>query len=357
MDIRPGSTIEGPNGQTITIDSLLGSGGFGQVFHGTLPDGMPVAIKTVLTATLTPPELAALQNEARLASGIVHLNVVRVLHIDDGEAASGRPPYIVMEYVGGGTLRAMLRDRQLRNALFDPDELRAMYLQIAEGMEAVNATLVHRDLKPENVLIDAAKQHLKITDFGLAKLANATTRSATFKGWGTPAYMSPEAFELGPNTLAMDVYSAGVLFHEIAVLAPPLTPKGADQGWPAWRRAHLLEAPADLRASRGDLPLDIVQLVMQMLQKDPSKRPPSWSAIMQRLRTGAAVPLARPDVSLLVEQATTRYRQATEAETRAGEERERRQEARRCSDRRSNSPCNFSVNWSKRSMHPRPLGD
>ena len=63
-----------------------------------------------------------------------------------------------------------------------------MYLQIAEGMRAINRKVVHRDLKPENVLVDTVKNRLKIADFGLAKLVGAATRSETFKGWGPGEY-------------------------------------------------------------------------------------------------------------------------------------------------------------------------
>jgi hypothetical protein len=325
LDIRPGNVIGGPNGKDIKVEKLLGSGGFGQVFRGSLPDGTPVAVKTVLTAALSPPELAALQNEARLAKKIIHPNVVRVVHVDEGKTA-GQPPYIVMEYVDGGSLRDTLKDRRSGQKPFDPSELRAMYVQIAAGMEAVNAILVHRDLKPENVLVGKTEQVLKIADFGLAKLADATTRSATFKGWGTPQYMSPEAFDLGPNTVAMDVYSAGILFHEMAALALPVIPKSGERGWPAWRLAHLLQPPTNIRTARADLPADLVQLIMAMLQKDPAKRPPSWLVILERLRSGTASPVGSADVSALVEQATARHREGIEGETRAREETERRQE-------------------------------
>lgn len=76
---------------------------------------------------------------------------------------------------------------------FSAAELRSLFNAIADGMEAVNARLVHRDLKPSNVLLDGSTGVPKIADFGLAKLASASTRSATFKGWGTPQYISPEA--------------------------------------------------------------------------------------------------------------------------------------------------------------------
>jgi hypothetical protein len=325
MDIRPGEVLEGPQGKSVIVVSLLGRGGFGQVFEGRLTDATAVAIKTVLTAPLDEEELRVLQNEAKHAVGIDHPNVVRVLYVNDGNKSAGLPPYMVMEYVVGGTLRTIIADHGKANTKPTVDELRAMYMEIANGMEAVNARVVHRDLKPENVLFDAAAKRLKIADFGLAKLADAATRSETFKGWGTLPYQAPEAFDGGPNTPAMDIYSAGVLFYELATLSWPVQPKPGDTTPTAWRNAQLLTPPTDIRKLRPDLPTDLALLIMQMLQKNPAKRPASWSEVIQRLTTPKSVAGA-PDVSALLTKATSTFVKESEAEVRAREERERRAE-------------------------------
>jgi serine/threonine protein kinase len=325
MDIRPGDALDGPNGQLISIGALLGHGGFGQVFDGRLPDSTRVAVKTLLTAGLNAAELRGLQNEAQCGLKVIHPNVVRILHVDDGTKVAGRPPYLVMEHVDGGDLRAMLDARGNPVVPFPVEELRAMFLQIAEGMVAVSAELVHRDLKPENVLVDLVGMRLKIADFGLAKLAGAATRSETFKGWGTLPYQAPEAFDGRPNTPAMDVYSAGVMFYEVATLMLPVMPPAGNNSPIDWRRAHLLSAPQDIRAARPDLPIDLVQLIMQMLDKNPEQRPGSWSGIVSRLKTNPAA-AAGPDVSDLVQKAATSFIQSPAAATREREEREKREE-------------------------------
>lgn len=325
MDIRLGTTLEGPSGHTITIDSLLGRGGFGQVFSGRLPDSTRVAVKTVLTAVLSEDELRSLQNEAKHAIGISHPNVVELLYFNDGEATGGRPPYLVMQFVEGGNLREVIERHRREGKRLSPDGLRALYLQISEGMREVNARIVHRDLKPENVLIDTSTGHAKIADFGLAKLVDATTRSMSFKGWGTRPYQAPEAFEDGPNTPSMDIYAAGVMFYELATFSWPVQPKPGDHSPLAWRNAHLLTPPADIRSIRPDLPMNLVQLIMQMLQKNAARRPPSWDDIVSRLK---ATPenAGGPDVSALVAKATTTFIQRTQSEVRAREQREREAE-------------------------------
>ena len=91
-----------------------------------------------------------------------------------------------------------------------------MFLQLASGMKHINSILVHRDIKPDNILI--VDDVLKITDFGLAKYAEATTRSVTFKGYGTKEYCAPEVCKNEKNTIYMDIYSMGIVFYEIATL-------------------------------------------------------------------------------------------------------------------------------------------
>jgi serine/threonine protein kinase len=327
VDIRAGAVLDGPDSKTITIEALLGRGGFGQVFVGQMSDSIKVAVKTVLTALLNDSELATLQNEAKLAIKVVHPNVVRVLYVNDGKVSAGRPPYLVTEFVDGGNLRAVIDSHKKAGKMIAVDELRAIYAQVADGMEAVNAHLVHRDLKPDNVLVDAKDRRLKIGDFGLAKLADAATRSETFKGWGTRAYQAPEAFENKPNTSAMDVYAAGVMFYELATLSWPVQPDAGDNTPMAWRNAHLLNAPKDIRALRPDLPQDLVQLILKMLDKNPSKRP-TWNDVKERLSVGSSPATAGPDVRALIAKATTTFTQATAAESRKREERERAEERR-----------------------------
>jgi serine/threonine protein kinase len=324
MDIRIGDTLPGPAGQDISIESVLGQGGFGQVFAGRLADGTMVAVKTVLTAGLSPDELKVLQNEAHLATKITHPNVVRVLHVDDGTSKGGHPPYIVMEYISGGTLGDSLDAHVKAGSKFSAAELRALYTQVAEGMRAVNAHLVHRDLKPDNVLVDAATGQLKVADFGLAKLVAEATRSETFKGWGTRAYQAPEAFDGTANTPAMDVYAGGVTFYQLAAQTLPVQPAPGAAGVIGWRNAHLLTAPTDLRKLRPDLPLDLVQLVLQMLQKNAAKRP-SWDDVVARLQAPAPAPGA-PDVTALVHKATSSFQRTMEVEAAARATRERETE-------------------------------
>jgi serine/threonine protein kinase len=108
MDIRPGSTLDGPDGQRITIEAIIGRGGFGQVFLGQVPDDTKVAVKTVLAAAPDDNRLRTLQDEVRHSVAIERPNGVRVLQLDEDEASHGRAPYLVMEYGQGRAQSSLL---------------------------------------------------------------------------------------------------------------------------------------------------------------------------------------------------------------------------------------------------------
>jgi eukaryotic-like serine/threonine-protein kinase len=124
----------------------------------------------------------------------------------------------------------------------------------------------------------------------------------------------------------MDIYSAGVLFYELAAFEWPVHPQPGDNSPLAWRNAHLLTPPKDLKAARRDLPVGLVQLILLMLQKDPPKRPQTWQAVVDRLGATSNPPAGRRDVTALVSRATESLARRTEAEVREREARERKAE-------------------------------
>src|SRR5439155_20480785 len=148
------------------------------------------AVKT-LAAPSNPSDVESFKNEGRLAVGIRHPNVIEYYYFHAGDEHPNLPLYIVMEYADGGSLLQSFQNARAQQKVFSPDELVTMFRQLVAGMSAVNQTLVHRDIKPANILRKG--DSLKITDFGLAKLAAEATRTMTFKGGGTFPYMAPEA--------------------------------------------------------------------------------------------------------------------------------------------------------------------
>lgn len=127
-----------------------------------------------------------------------------------------------MEYANNGTLRDIINQRKRTKSFYSTEELFGIFRQLANGMNDINSLLVHRDIKPENILLCGSV--LKITDFGLSKVAVEKTRTITFKGGGTPLYMSSEAWDFSKNTIQMDIYSKGIIFYELAALEYPYSP-------------------------------------------------------------------------------------------------------------------------------------
>lgn len=154
--------------------------------------------------------------EARLAAKLDHPNIVQVFDVGEEE---GRP-YIVMEQVEGGTLGERMDGR--RRSIPRAEGLRLLS-QLCEGLgHAHSKRLVHRDIKPQNLLLRSSDGCLKITDFGIARVAEETTRlTKAGKVIGTERYMAPEQLADGKISPAADVYACGVVADELLPEARP----------------------------------------------------------------------------------------------------------------------------------------
>ena len=209
-------------GDRYELENRLGHGGMATVFlaHDLKLD-REVALKLLADNFAGDDEVRKrFSREARLAARLDHPNVVQVF--DVGE--DGDRPFIVMEHVEGGTLE----DRINRSGSLDREEGLRLLGQLCDGLGHAHArNLVHRDIKPQNLLLRESDQCLKITDFGIARAAEDTSRlTRPGKVLGTDRYMAPEQLADGRITPATDVYACGVV---------------ADQLLPQSRSLHLHE--------------------------------------------------------------------------------------------------------------------
>ncbi|TVP49341.1 MAG: hypothetical protein EA350_02310 [Gemmatimonadales bacterium] len=253
------------------LGACLDRGGMGEVFLARDTRLMrSVAIKFLKAESTRSDPLAARRflREARAASALNHPNIVTIHEI--GEAESGEP-YIVQELIEGQTLRVLAASSP------DPLQVAEIGCQVARALAAAHeAGITHRDMKPENVMV-REDGLVKVLDFGLARLGSASEgagETQTFRTeaglcMGTPAYMSPEHAaeeDVGPPS---DIFSLGIVLYEILCGERPFPGKA-----PLAIFANLLTSTPRLLSSLcPDSPARLTDLVHQMLEKDPQRRP------------------------------------------------------------------------------------
>ena len=196
-----------------TLTRLIGTGGMASVWAAQDPRlDREVAIKIISdTLALDPTFVDRFAREARIVAGLSHPHVVGVF---DYGAHGGRP-YLVMEYVPGGTLSSRLKERR-----FDWDSL-TLARELLDALSYIHgAGILHRDLKPANVLI-GADGRARLTDFGIAHLADGTKLTSTGFIVGTEKYIAPEVRRGAAPTVSADLYGLGVLLREVATPNSP----------------------------------------------------------------------------------------------------------------------------------------
>jgi WD40 repeat protein/serine/threonine protein kinase len=268
----------------------LGRGGAGIVYHARHNVlGRPVAIKMLHPGQFpSEAERQRLRAEAEAVARLQHPNVVQLFEIGEVDGS----PYLVLEYIAGGTLATYL-DRQPQ----PPTETAALVLVVARAVHAAHRErIIHRDLKPANILLQRdqtagadelrtdlgaeARPRLdatvpKITDFGLAKRLDRTVSGPTRTISGTPSYMAPEQIPLQPGgppaapiTPATDVFALGVILYEMLTGRPPFL--GTD--WLATLLQVVRRAPVPPRELQPGTPLDLQTICLKCLEKEPGKR-------------------------------------------------------------------------------------
>jgi serine/threonine-protein kinase len=230
----------------------------------------------VVAVKVLRPELAGspqfrdlLRWEGRHAGRVSHPGVVQVHDYDDGSA--GGVPYLVMEYVDGPSLAAVLR----AEGTLSPRRVLALIAQAAAALACAHAAgIVHRDMKPGNVLVDGGQ--VKIADFGIAQAAGAVPVTGTGLVMGTPAYLSPERVAGLPATPASDLYGLGMIAYECLAGRPPF------QG--SLLAVALAHMDRPLPPLPGTVPAPVAELVAALLAKDPQRRPSDALAVAEWAR-------------------------------------------------------------------------
>lgn len=196
--------------------NIIGRGGFGTVYQGTLEDGTKVAVKRMEVGPLRSKGLREFQAEIGVLTKVRHRHLVALL----GYVVDGYERLLAYEYLSQGPLSRHLFEHARRGLrpLTWPARV-SVALDVARGVEylhslARHASFIHRDLKPSNVLLDESLR-AKVSDFGLAKHTEAGARSIETRLAGTFGYLAPEYAVTGRVTTKADVYSFGVILMEL----------------------------------------------------------------------------------------------------------------------------------------------
>lgn len=265
------------------IERPLGRGSMGEVLLGRDEDtGRLAAIKTLsLAAGFSAEELTEARErffrEAEAARRLRHPDIVTIY--DTGQA--GGLAYIAMEFVPGHDLQ---RHTQVGQWLPLPQVVH-IGARVARGLaHAHSQGVVHRDIKPANVMIDAAAGVVKVTDFGVARIADAR-RTRTGMVLGTPTHMSPEQLSGQHVDGRSDLYSLGVMLFQLLTGNQPH--RGESMAQTMYRIVN--EAAPDVRTLRPEVPPALATILAQVLSKSPAARHADGVQLAQALDAVAAL--------------------------------------------------------------------
>jgi tetratricopeptide (TPR) repeat protein len=285
--------LEWPSIPGLEFLEVLGSGGMGVVFkarQATLD--RDVAVKFLRDDHRADPgRRERFLQEARAVARLRHPHLVQVYEFGEvpGSGGATSHPYLVLEYVPGGSLVELLRGSPQ-----PPAEAARLVETLADAIHyAHQQGVIHRDLKPANVLLqraqiprndqtavvrgprpsaptDAAELCAKITDFGLAKLLSGSDLTHSGEVLGTPSYMAPEQAtgKSGPITAAVDVYGLGAILYEDLTGRPPFAAATVEATLGLVRR----DEPVPPRRLQPTVPRDLETICLKCLRKEPGRR-------------------------------------------------------------------------------------
>lgn len=270
------------------VEVLAGSGGMGSIYRARdLETGEAVALKVMQGAASQVNERFA--REARILAELSHPSIVR--YIAHGKLPTG-VLYLVMEWLDGEDLQQRFK----RGAALGLAETLTLARRVAGALAAAHARgIVHRDVKPPNLFLPGRDPaHVKLLDFGIARIAEGATATLTGMMLGTPGYMAPEQVR-GQRAVdaRADVFALGCVLYRC--LAGRLAFGGDDIV--AILAKLIFEEPPRLRQIRPEIPAALDDLVARMLAKSPDGRPASAAEILpviEAIELALATPLESP---------------------------------------------------------------
>src|SRR5574338_1716622 len=210
----------------VRIDKLLARGGMAEVYLGThLNLQRPVAVKLLHSHIEEEPSLLErFDREAKVVASLRHPNIVQIFDFDTIDSH----PYIVMEYLSGPTLATYLRHLHQRKKRLTFEQIAGLLKGLTDALDyAHRQGVIHRDIKPGNIMLHNKMDDIPLdqplsrsveailTDFGLVRVVNTASQTASGFLSGTPAYMSPEQARGDQIDQRTDIYSLGIVLYEM----------------------------------------------------------------------------------------------------------------------------------------------
>ena len=257
------------------LEDQLGAGGMGVVYRAKYTKtGQYVALKLLPPGMEEDPKLVArFARELEILKKLKHPHVVQCY----GGGRLGNQRFYVMEIVDGGTLSELLREK----GKLSWERVIEYGLQICAALDHAHENgVVHRDLKPANLMLDKNGK-IKLADFGLARLSDATQLTAAGKTLGTFAYMAPEQISgNSPITPRTDLYALGVVLFELVTGEVPFQAETTAE----LLMQHLTKKPPRVCTKVLDCPIWLERVIHQLMEKEPEGRPRDALAVSQALQ-------------------------------------------------------------------------
>ncbi len=232
----------------------------------------PVLLKVLNQQWLGEKDLLdRFRREARISARLQHKNIVNVYDFEVSENLV----YISLEFVEGQTLQQYIRDN--KNLAFE--QILSVFMDLLRALAyAHKSKVIHRDIKPANILLDKTRQ-ARLTDFGLASLADAPEVTSQGQSMGTPAYMAPEQIQGGTASPQSDLYSLGMTIYE---MLSGVNPHQKDNIASTLQCVLNNQIP-DIRKIRNDIPDSFAELLIAMLSPDPENRPQDAQGVLKQI--------------------------------------------------------------------------
>ena len=256
----------------------IGSGGMSDVYRAKDHVlGRYVAIKVLKKEFADDANfIVKFRTEAQSAAGLEHPNIVNIYDVGCEQGNH----YIVMEYVEGITLKTYIE----KKGQLSFKEALSIAIQVGRGIQAAHAKdIIHRDIKPQNIII-STEGKVKVTDFGIARVASANTINAEVMG--SVHYASPEQARNGYVTNTSDIYSLGVVMYEMVTGRVPFD----GESMVAVAIQHLQDEMVTPSTYAPNLPISLEKIILKCTQKNPDRRYASMDELLADLRQSLLTP-------------------------------------------------------------------